>query len=155
MAWRQTRAQYEANKGDKNRRAFLKIVRSGSQPGVLAYDGETPIGWCAIAPREQYVVLERARTLKRIDDQPVWSVTCFFITRPYRRRGISAKLLEAAVAFARRRGARIVEGYPVVARSGTLPDAFAWTGLPATFLQAGFKEVARPSPTRPIMRRVL
>jgi GNAT superfamily N-acetyltransferase len=153
MTWRQTRSEFDANKGEKNRRAFQKIVRSGAQPGVLAYDGDQPIGWCAIAPREQYVVLQRARTLKPIDDQPVWSVTCFFVTRPYRRRGISVQLLNAAVDFARRRGAEIVEGYPVVATTGKLPDAFAWTGLPETFLKAGFKEVARPAKTRPIMRR--
>jgi GNAT superfamily N-acetyltransferase len=155
MTWRLTRAEYDANKGEKNRRALKKIVGSGSEPGLLAYHGEIPIGWCAIAPREQYVALKRARTLKRIDDRPVWSVTCFFIRRPYRRRGVSVQLLNAAVEFARKRGARIVEGYPVVATSGKLPDAFAWTGIPATFLKARFKEVARPARTRPIMRRVL
>jgi GNAT superfamily N-acetyltransferase len=101
------------------------------------------------------VVLERSRTLKRIDDQPVWSVTCFFIIRPYRRRGVSVELLNAAVEFAKKRGAKIVEGYPVIATSGSLPDAFAWTGIPGTFLKAGFKEVARPSRSRPIMRRIL
>jgi len=155
MTWRQTRAEFSANKGAKNRHAFRKIVRSGAEPGVIAYDGAQPIGWCAIAPREQYVMLQRARTLKPLDARPVWSVTCFFVTRPYRRRGISVQLLNAAVEFAARRGATIVEGYPVVATSGKLPDAFAWTGLPEIFLKAGFKEVARPARTRPIMRREL
>jgi GNAT superfamily N-acetyltransferase len=155
MTWRQTRAEFSANKGEKNRKLFRKIVSSGAEPGVIAYDGDTPIGWCAIAPREEFVVLERSRTLKRIDDQPVWSVTCFFIIRPYRRRGVSVELLNAAVEFAKKRGAKIVEGYPVIATSGSLPDAFAWTGIPGTFLKAGFKEVARPSRSRPIMRRIL
>ena len=155
MAWRQTRTEYEANKGERNRRAFQKLVRSGAQPGVLAYDGNTPIGWCAIAPREQYTVLQRSRTLTPVDDQPVWSVSCFFITRPYRRRGVSVQLLNAAVEFARGRGASIIEGYPVLATTGKLPDAFAWTGVPGTFVRAGFREVARPSRTRPIMRREL
>src|SRR5688572_4424418 len=118
MAWRQTRSQYDANKGDKNRLAFRKIVRSGAEPGVLAYDGATPIGWCAIAPREQYTVLQRSRTLKPVDDRPVWSVSCFFITRPYRRSGVSVRLLNAAVEFARKRGAETIEGYPVIATTG-------------------------------------
>lgn len=152
MAWRQTRSQYDANKGDNNRLAFKKIVRSGAEPGVLAYDRATPIGWCAIAPREQYTALQRSRTLKPVDERPVWSVSCFFITRRYRRSGVSVRLLNAAVEFARKRGAKMIEGYPVIATTGKLPDAFAWTGVPGTFLKAGFKEVARPSRTRPIMR---
>jgi GNAT superfamily N-acetyltransferase len=100
-------------------------------------------------------VLERSRALKRIDAQPVWSVVCFFVARPYRRHGVAAKLLRAAVEYARRRGVRIVEGYPVEPKKSPMPDAFAWTGLVAAFRQAGFREVHRPSATRAIMRRRL
>jgi len=155
MVWRQTRAEYERNKGERNRRAFGEIVRSGAEPGILAYDGDQPVGWCGIAPRESYPVLERSRSLQRIDRERVWSVSCFFILKPYRRRGLSALLLSAAAEFARSRGARVLEGYPMAPRKSSLPDPFAWTGLLSTFLQAGFEEAARPSPTRRIMRRVL
>ena len=75
MAWRRPRKQWEANKGD-GRRAFRKIVRDGGEPGVLAYSGDQPIGWCAIAPRQVYITLERSRVLKPVDDQPVWSISC-------------------------------------------------------------------------------
>ena len=153
MWWRLARSEFTKRKGAGNRRAFRKIVESGAEPGILAYRDGEPVGWCAIAPREQYPVIERSRTLKAIDEEPVWSVSCFFIARRFRGQGVGQALLQAAVKFARRKGAKIVEGYPVEARKGRLPDAFAWTGLPPIFQAAGFREVARRSPTRPIMRR--
>ena len=125
---------------------------SGKVPGLLAYVGGDPIGWCAVAPRTAYPVLQRSRVLKPVDNEPVWSVACFFIARPYRGRGVSVKLLEAAARYARKRGARIVEGYPIEPRRGKVPDVFAWTGLAPAFRKAGFEEVLRRSPTRPIMR---
>ncbi len=153
MYWRLPRSEFEKQKGAGNRRAFKRLVGSGKPPGILAYRDGRPVGWCAVGPRESYPVLERSRTLARLDDRPVWSVTCLFVVRPDRRRGLSVELLRAAASHARRRGARLLEGYPVEARTGRLPDAFAWTGLPAAFRQAGFVEVARRSPTRPFMRR--
>lgn len=83
---------------------------------------------------------------------PGWSVSCLFIARPFRRRGVSSRLLHAAVRFAADCGAKIIEGYPVVPHASGLPDVFTWTGLPSAFLRAGFREVARRSPTRPIVR---
>ncbi|HXU10910.1 MAG TPA: GNAT family N-acetyltransferase [Candidatus Binatia bacterium] len=155
MYWRLTRSEYEKRKGAANKRTFKRLVGSGEPPGILAYRDGRPVGWCAVGPRESYPVLERSRPLARVDDRPVWSVTCLFVLRPERRRGVSVELLRAAAAHARRRGAKLLEGYPVEALSGRLPDAFAWTGLPAAFRRAGFTEVARRSPTRPFMRRRL
>jgi len=152
MWWRLKRSEFERRKGVRNKKAFKRIVRSGSPPGLLAYAGNEPIGWCAVAPRETYTVLERSRTLKRVDNQPVWSVVCFFVAKPFRRRGVSIELLRAALQYAKKYGARIVEGYPVQPRMGRLPDAFAWTGTPKAFLEAGFVEVLRRSATRPVMR---
>jgi GNAT superfamily N-acetyltransferase len=152
MFWRETRAEFERKKGAGNRRALKKLVTAGPPPGILAYAEGRPVGWCAIAPREGYSTLERSRVLARIDDEPVWSVPCFFIARSFRRRGLTARLLVAAAEFARTNGARIVEGYPVEAKKGAMPDVFAYTGLPSAFKKAGFVEAARRSPTRPIMR---
>ncbi len=88
-----------------------------------------------------------------VDDRPCWSVSCLFVDRRHRGGGIATALLEAAVAPARRHGATLVEGYPVEPRgSARIPPAFAWTGVPVAFERAGFREVARRSPTRPIMR---
>lgn len=154
MYWRRPRAEYEHGKGRGNREALRRLVSGGLVPGLLAYAGGVPVGWCAVGPREVYPRLERARVLRRIDDRPVWSVVCLFILKDWRRRGVSVALLEAAAAFARTGGARILEGYPVDPR-GAMPDAFAWTGTAAAFRAAGFREAARGSPTRPIMRRTL
>jgi GNAT superfamily N-acetyltransferase len=93
--------------------------------------------------------------LKPVDDRPVWSVVCFFVTRGFRGAGLSVKLLKAAAAYARRRGARILEGYPVDTRKGRWADPFVYTGTVSAFRRAGFHEVARRSPTRPLMRRFL
>ena len=138
--------------GDGNKKIFKKLVMSGKEMGVLAYaDGEA-VGWCAVAPREEYSRLARSRVLKPVDDKEVWSVVCFFIRSAYRKKGISAGLLKAAVEFADERGAKIVEGYPIEPKSDTYPPVYAWTGFASAFKKAGFKEVARRSSTRPIMR---
>ncbi len=120
--------------------------------GILAYVDGVPVGWCGIAPRETLPALDRSRILQRVDDRPVWSVHCFFVARPFRRRDLTARLLRAAVDYAGIKGAQIVEGYPVAPRNPTMPDVFAWTGLLSAFEGAGFVEVARRSETRPIVR---
>jgi GNAT superfamily N-acetyltransferase len=152
MVWRRSRADWERGKGTGNRAAFQRVVRRGPAPGILAYADGQPIAWCAIAPRETYVQLERSRVLKRIDAEPVWSVSCLFVTRALRRRGVSIALLRAAGEFAASQGARIIEGYPVEPYSEKMPDAFAWTGTIAAFRAAGYAEAARGSAKRPIMR---
>jgi len=152
MYWRVPRKQFEAQKGAGNRRALRKLVREGPPPGLLAYAGREPVGWCAIARREEFPVLDRSRVLARVDDAPVWSLACLYIARGWRRRGVSQALLRGAVEFARRRGARLVEGYPIDPKKKNMPDVFAWTGLVSGFTRAGFREVARRSPTRPIVR---
>lgn len=155
MFWRLTRSEYERKKGAGNRRAFKRIVESGPPPGLLAYAGGKPVGWCAIGPREDYPTLKRSRVLAQIDDKPAWSVTCFFVARPFRRQGVTVQLLKAASDFASKIGARIVEGYPVEPRKGIMPDVFAYTGLPSAYRKAGFVEVLRRSETRPIMRHII
>jgi GNAT superfamily N-acetyltransferase len=155
MWWRLKRADFNQQKGAGNRRAFKDIVFSGQSPGILAYAGAQPVGWCALAPREAYPALERSRILKRVDDQPVWSVTCFFVAKPYRRRGLTVLLLDAAVGYARSQGAAILEGYPEEPGEGNQPAPFVFTGLASAFKKAGFVEVLRRSAKRPIMRYYL
>ncbi len=160
MWWRLARAQWRQQKGNGNKTAIRKIVRAGDAPGLLAYADGQSIGWCAIGPRDVYPRLATSRMLKPVDERPVWSVTCFFVARPFRRRGVTVELLKAAVEFARKRGAKMLEGYPVEPKTEQ-PDVFVYTGLASAFRRAGFKEVrragfkevARRSPSRPIMRR--
>jgi GNAT superfamily N-acetyltransferase len=152
MYWRLSRTQYEDQHGDLNRRSIKALVDSGNIPGILAYADDQPVGWCSIAPREEFTTLARSRILKPVDDQPVWSVVCFFIARNQRRKGLTVQLLKAAIEHAKANGARIIEGYPVDPKDGKSPDVFVYTGLASAFKKAGFTEVLRRSETRPIMR---
>ena len=152
MWWRLSRAEFSQKAYAGNKRAIKKIIRAGAEPGLLAYADGEPIGWCAIAPREAYPSLDRSRVLKRVDDQPVWSVTCFYVARGYRRQGVMEQLLKAALEFARKRGARIVEGYPSDTGGEKKAATAVFTGLLPAFKVAGFHEVARRSLARPIMR---
>jgi len=154
MWWRLPAAHWRARKGEGNRQAMQRLVKTGTRPGLLAYADGQAVGWCAVAPRAEYPRFATSRVLKPVDDQTVWSVTCFFVARAWRRRGITRQLLDAAAQFAMQQGARILEGYPIEPRRDQ-PDAFVYTGLASGFRKAGFKEVARRSATRPIFRREL
>jgi GNAT superfamily N-acetyltransferase len=132
---------------------------SRTTSGLVAYlDGE-PVGWCAIEPRTAYFGLMRnfkvhwdGRSEDKTDDT-VWSVTCFVTRAGYRRRGISRALARAAVDFARERGARAVEGYPMLVEPG---QNVIWgelhVGTRSIFDEAGFEEVSHPSKRRVVMR---
>ncbi len=154
MFWRTTRAQFNRDAGEGNKREMRAIVDSGTVPGILAYHGGKAVGWCSLAPREHFASLERSPKLKRVDDRPVWSIVCFFIPKQHRRRGLMELLLQAAVAYARENGASIVEGYPVDPVE-KITGAYGYMGLKPAFARAGFKEVARPSEEQSIVRLYL
>jgi GNAT superfamily N-acetyltransferase len=151
MWWRLTRSQYEKQKGAGNKLAIKKKVDNGTIPGILAYSKGEPFGWCSIGPREEYTLLERSRVLKKVDDRAVWSIVCFYIKRDYRRRGYLELLINAALQFAKKKGAAIIEAYPIAPKKETA-DVFVYTGVFSSFKKAGFEEIVRRSETRPIMR---
>ncbi len=155
MWWRLKRSEFDQQKGEGNRKSLKKIVNSGEIPGILAYAKGQAIAWCSVAPREIYPTLERSRTLKRVDDKPVWSVVCFFVDKQFRRKGVTGKLLRAAIEYVRRQGGKILEGYPKEPNKEKIPDPFAYTGLASTFRKAGFVEMLRRSETQPIMRYLI
>jgi GNAT superfamily N-acetyltransferase len=152
MWWRLSRADFDAGKAEGNRRGLERYVGSGRVPGLLAYDGGEPVGWVAVEPRAVFPRLARSRTLAPVDGAPVWSITCFFVARRHRGKGVTRALVGAAVRHARAGGARIVEAYPVDLAARTA-DATLYHGAASTFRALGFEEVARRSPTRPILRR--
>ncbi|MFN8474883.1 MAG: GNAT family N-acetyltransferase [Anaerolineae bacterium] len=152
MWWRASRKEFEANQGDGNRDAMRAIVERGDIPGILAYADRKAVGWCSVAPRESYAALERSRTLKRRDDAPVWSIVCFYVAKGYRGAGVAEALAGAAVEYVRERGGAVVEAYPTVPRTGSLPPVSSYMGVPSLFERVGFVEVARPSASRAIMR---
>ena len=153
MYWRIKRKEMEANGSAGNRRALRKLVLSGAEPGLLAYEGAEPVGWCSVGPRETYGSLERSHVLRRIDDRPVWSLVCLFVARGHRGSGVASELVAAAVRHAGRRGATTIEAYPRDPGGGRLSSLSSYMGTPALFEAAGFHEVARPSDTRVVMRR--
>lgn len=155
MFFRRTRAEYDRDRGAGNRKALAALVRRDAPTGLLAYAGKEPVGWCAVAPRRDYSALERSRLFKPIDDLPVWSVTCFYVARGWRRRGVSLALLQGAIALARKKRAKAIEGYPVVPKSAKAPEVYIYQGTMGTFRKAGFEVVKRPAPGRAYMRLAL
>jgi GNAT superfamily N-acetyltransferase len=155
MYWRLPRKEFNAGCEGSNRQALHELIDSGQPVGLLAYLDGNPVGWCAVAPRAAYPVMQRSKILRSVDEQPVWSVSCFFVARKIRRKGLTVALLEAAADYAREHGASLLEGYPTDPQGGKAADPFVYTGLMSAFLHAGFHEVARRSEKRPIMRREL
>jgi GNAT superfamily N-acetyltransferase len=154
MFWKLRGKAFDEVKGYETRQMHKSIVDSGTSTGLLAYLHGEVVGWVAVEPRSAYPKLEHARTLKPVDDQPVWSVTCFFVAKNLRRKGITVELLKAAVEHVKKQGGQIVEGYPVDVKTD-MPAPFVYTGTASAFQQAGFQEVARHTPTRPIFRYII
>lgn len=152
--WMLPRKRFDEGPPSRKKALLRGLVDEGREPGVLAYRDREPVGWVAVQPREAYASLERSPTLKRVDDEPVWSVTCFFVRKDHRRTGLMVPLLETAARHAKARGARILEGYPVLPKEGLKPPS-AYMGLVPAFERAGFREVARPSAARRVMRKTL
>jgi GNAT superfamily N-acetyltransferase len=137
--------------GSINRKRFQQLVESGQVHAVLAFADREPVGWCSFGPRRSFPRLERIKALQREWSEGTWSVVCFYIPAPWRGKGVATQLLQAATEQAFALGAREIEGYPVVPwQGGKLPAAFIWTGVPALFRKAGYREIRRPSATRPI-----
>ena len=129
---------------------------SRTTSGLIAYlDGE-PVGWCAVEPRAAYTGLVRNNQVPWADraedrsDGSVWAVTCFFTRAGFRRRGVSQALASAAVRFARERGARAIEGYPMTTTAAISEELHV--GAEGVFANAGFAEVSRPTKRRAVMR---
>ena len=152
MYWRTSRAECQKGFGEGNKQAFKAIVESGKVPGILAYQQGKAVAWCSIAPRDDYPVLSRSPTLKPVDDRPVWSIICFFVSKSYRRMGMTEILITAAIDYAKKKGAEIVEAYPLRAEISKEFPFERYMGVLPTFERLGFKEVLSRSKRRPILR---
>jgi GNAT superfamily N-acetyltransferase len=156
--FRQTGAEFGAgcaNRGEGNRAMLQALVRDGAVPGLLAYRGDEPVGWVSVAPRPEYGRVLRS-PITRLDppareDASAWSVVCFFVPRGARSQGVAHALLAGAVAWARERGATVLEGYPVDPGDARPPSSSMYVGTVAMFAAAGFTEAARRVPWRPVM----
>ena len=152
--WRLSARAFDEATPAERRALFEDLVRSGREPGVLAYVDGRPVGWCAVAPRTEYPRLQRSPHTKPVDDAPAWAITCFYIDRAHRGAGVASALLDGAVRFAFDRGADIVEGIPYDPATKATDAASSYTGVLPMFERAGFDVVARRSPTgRVVVRR--
>ena len=152
MWWRRRGGKsWTACRGEPNRLAFRDLVLSSAAKGVIAFNGDEPIGWCNFGPREDFQRLIASRVLQRSSKAKRWSIACFYVRAGWRRKGIAQLLLERATAEAFRCGAEEVEGYPKTYGSdGNSPAAFVWTGLPRMFEAAGFTPVKAEGSARVI-----
>lgn len=151
MYWRIGNA-YRKTPHETNKAAFHEVVKRGPPPGLLAFHGDLAVGWCQLTRRDALPWLERAWRLRRVDDVPVWSISCFFIRKGYRKHGVTSALIAAALKTAKSAGAPALEAYPL---DGDLTPSASSTGYASTFTRAGFEIVGRRTPPRPIMRRDL
>jgi GNAT superfamily N-acetyltransferase len=140
--------------GRENRAAMKALVDRGTVPGLIGYQDGRPVGWISLGRREDYAKLQRSPLMKPVDDKPVWSIVCFFVDAKARGQGVSEALLKGAMDYARSQGATLLEAYPVDKQAPSHSD-FMWFGAKSMFDRAGFKEVARRKPTRPVVRRGL
>jgi GNAT superfamily N-acetyltransferase len=153
MYYRLSNAEFKAGQVDEgNKRSMKEIIWSDKPVGLLGLIEGEPVAWCAFAPREDFIKLEKSRVHKRIDDKEVWSIPCFFIHKSYRHSGITILLLKGAIEYARNKGIKILEAYPAIPVQKKIPDSFAWIGLYKAFERAGFKIVDRTSVNRPMVR---
>jgi GNAT superfamily N-acetyltransferase len=134
-----------------NRAALKALVDSGEPPGLIGYHGKVPVGWVSIGPRDDYAKLRRSPVMKPVDDLPVWSIICFVVPSQYRRQGVARSLLAGAIAYAKERGATLLEAYPVDKPDRSSDDAM-WFGAKSMYDAVGFEEVARRKANRPIVR---
>jgi ribosomal protein S18 acetylase RimI-like enzyme len=133
-------------------RADLKeLVDAGTPPGLIGYRGKVPVGWVSLGPRDEYARLKRSPVMKAVDDRPVWSIICFVVPSEHRGQGVAQALLDGAIAYAKKQGATLLEAYPVD-KPGRSGDDQMWFGAKSMYDRAGFKEVARRKPQRPVVR---
>jgi GNAT superfamily N-acetyltransferase len=147
--WGCTCQYFRMSSGDYNRStmesrlaALREQLAATPAPGVVAYFDDEPIGWCAFAPRSDYERLVRSRTIPKVDEVPVWSVTCFVVRTGHRRQGVTKALLAGAVDYARHNGAPALEAYPIDPAGERVSTAFLYVGTVRTFEEAGFRKVA-------------
>lgn len=148
MYWR-IGAEYRKRPPEQNKEAFRRIVSEGPPPGLLAFQGDRAIGWCQLTPRDSLPAIDRNWRLRRVDDQPAWCISCFYVRIGYRRQGVTSALVNAALKYAKARGAVALEAYPLDA---DLTPSASGTGYASTFERAGFRVIARHFAPRPIMR---
>ncbi len=143
--------EFEASKGEGNRLAMKALVESGRIPGIIVYNDNEPVGWCSLGNREDFPRLPKSHEVKIIDEQ-TWIISCLFIRKDWRRRGIKRTLLKHLITYCQTKGAKVLESHQCNSSFSKYPDNFAWTGIEKAYEAVGFVKVDEPLDKRPIMR---
>lgn len=151
-----TTREFDSTSATQHRKTVSDVIHRDAPMGILAVDGDRPVGWAAVSPREQNRRLRTSLVAKTTDDPPdTWSITCLYVDRRSRHHGLAARLIRAAVSYAADNGAACVEGYPVDPAGSTLPAGALYHGRLQTFLAEGFELLARRGKRRALVRRRL
>lgn len=151
MYWR-IGSSYTTRPRSENRASFKAVVKKGPPPGLLAFADGLAVGWAQVTPRASLPGLERGRFTKRVDQLPVWSISCFYIRKGWRGKGVMTALIDGAIKFASAANAPALEAYPMKTNGTKRSSSGMYTGAASSFRRAGFKTVAAPAPHRPTMR---
>ena len=156
MAYRKTGGtgwgeQDYAKLKQENRAGLKSLAQRSEQVGLVGYRDGVPVGWVSFGPREDFARLARSTIMGPVDDRPVWSIICFVVPSEHRGQGVARQMLQAAIAFCRKKKVKLLEAYPVD-KDGHSADTSLWFGTKSMFDAAGFEEVARRKPTRPVVR---
>jgi predicted GNAT family acetyltransferase len=143
---------FQDNKPDGNKKLMKKLVNKGKPQGLIASMNKQPVGWIAMAPREDYLKLGNSRVFKPIDNKPVWSITCFFIKKELRHQGLSQQLIKGAIDFAKKKKIKTLEAYPAIPYAEKVPYPFLWVGVLSSFINNGFEIARQHSKSRAMVR---
>jgi len=142
-----------------NRKDKAKLVREGRSHAILVYEGETPIGWCQYGPREELPRIDAGRSYRKVgapaDGEKLWRVTCFYVDREFRGKGVAKFALKAALESIRKQGGGVVEAYPVVSKKMAAVPEWRWFGTPGMFRDEGFRRVALLGTSGVLMRKTI
>jgi len=155
MLFRLSSKEFVTNKYEGHKNLMHKIVIGGRPTGMLAIYQKKAVGWMALAPREDYIKIEKSRTLKRIDDKPVWSITCFFVKKEFSKMGLSQKMIQAVIEYAAKNNIKMLEAYPVIPYAEKIPPPFLWVGVLSAFTSNGFTIVQQNGKSKTIVRRLI
>ena len=140
---------------EQNKEEKEKLVNERRAHGILVYDHKKPVGWCQFGPKNELPRIDRMRSYKRKDDENLWRITCFFVDKDYRGKGVAKEALAVALKAIRQRGGRAVEAYPFQAQKGKMSSSFLWNGSLSLFKKFGFTKVARLGRNHYVVRKKL
>ncbi|MGE5106023.1 MAG: GNAT family N-acetyltransferase [Sphingobacteriales bacterium] len=152
MLFRLPYKEFQNNKPGGNKKLMKQLVKKNQQVGLIASVDKEPVGWIALAPREDYIKIENSRAFKRIDEKRVWSITCFFIKKEFRKMGLSKQLIKGAINFAKKKKIKVLEAYPAIPYAEKVPPPFLWVGILSAFTDCGFKVVQQNGKSRAMVR---